>query len=79
VDETARNRIRQVLDDEIRPKLQGDGGDVEVVEIGDDGVVKVRLTGGCGSCPLAGLTMTMVVERILKENVPEVVRVDPVE
>jgi Fe-S cluster biogenesis protein NfuA len=55
----------------IRPALQADGGDVELVDI-TDGVVKVRLTGACGTCPMSTMTLKAGVERILKEEVPEV-------
>ena len=55
----------------IRPSLQADGGDVELIGV-EDGVVKVRLTGACGSCPMATMTLHDGVERILKEKVPEV-------
>jgi Fe-S cluster biogenesis protein NfuA len=55
----------------IRPALQSDGGDIELVEL-KGGVVKVRLTGGCAGCPMAAMTLKQGVERILKEQVPEV-------
>ncbi len=67
-----KEKIEKVIDEQIRPGLQMDGGDIELVDVGDDGVVKVRLTGACGGCPMSQLTMTMGVERILKENIPEV-------
>jgi len=56
---------------QVRPALQADGGDVELVGV-DDGVVSVRLTGACGSCPMSTMTLKMGIERILKERVPEV-------
>jgi len=56
----------------IRPQLQMDGGDVELVGIEKDGVVKVRLKGACGGCPMSQLTLKMGIERILKKEVPEV-------
>ena len=56
----------------IRPQLQMDGGDVELVGIENDGVVKVRLKGACGSCPMSQMTLKMGIERILKKEVPEV-------
>ena len=56
----------------IRPHLQMDGGDIELVEVTKDGVVKVRLTGACGSCPMAEITMKAGVEKILKQEVPEI-------
>lgn len=55
----------------IRPHLQADGGDVELVEV-NDGVVKVRLKGACGSCPMSLMTLQMGVGRVLKEEVPGV-------
>jgi Fe-S cluster biogenesis protein NfuA len=55
----------------IRPTLQADGGDVELVDV-TDGVVKVRLTGACGTCPMSTMTLKAGVERIVKEEVPEV-------
>ncbi|ACX52027.1 nitrogen-fixing NifU domain protein [Ammonifex degensii KC4] len=56
---------------QIRPHLQRDGGDVELVAV-EDGVVKVRLKGACGGCPMAMVTLKQGIERILKEAVPEV-------
>ncbi|MCX6566265.1 MAG: NifU family protein [Candidatus Aminicenantes bacterium] len=56
----------------IRPQLQMDGGDVELVGIEGDGVVKVRLKGACGGCPMSQMTLKMGIERILKKEVPEV-------
>ena len=55
----------------IRPALQADGGDVELVEV-KDGVVSVRLTGACGGCPMATMTLKNGIERIIREEVPEV-------
>jgi len=55
----------------IRPGLQADGGDVEFVSF-EDGVVKVRLTGACGGCPMSQMTLKMGIERQLKKDVPEV-------
>jgi Fe-S cluster biogenesis protein NfuA len=62
----------------VRPALQRDGGDVELVEVSDDGVVKVRLTGACHGCPMAHMTLQMGIERVLKEAVPEVKTVEAV-
>jgi Fe-S cluster biogenesis protein NfuA len=56
----------------IKPSLQADGGDVELIEAGEDGIVKVKLTGACGSCPMSQMTLKMGIERILKEEIPEV-------
>ena len=61
----------------IRPALQADGGNIELVDV-VDGVVKVRLTGSCGSCPMSQMTLKMGVERALKQQVPEVKSVENV-
>ena len=55
----------------IKPALQADGGDVELVDV-EDGVVKVKLTGACASCPVATMTLKQGIERVLKEEIPEV-------
>jgi len=55
----------------VRPNLQADGGDVELVDV-QDGIVKVRLSGACGGCPMASMTLKNGIERMLKEEVPEV-------
>lgn len=60
---------------EIKPSLQADGGNVELVEVNDAGVVKVRLTGACGSCPMATQTLKQYVEKTLKQKVPGVTEV----
>lgn len=70
-------RVQEVLD-QIRPALQADGGDVELVEVTDEGVVKVALQGACRGCPMSQLTLSNGVERVLKEQIPEVLRVEPV-
>lgn len=70
-------RVEAALD-KIRPALQADGGDVELVEVTDEGVVKVRLVGACRGCPMSQITLANGVERVLKEEIPEVVRVEPV-
>ncbi|MDO8964832.1 MAG: NifU family protein [Coriobacteriia bacterium] len=67
----------QVVLDKIRPALQADGGDVELVDV-EEGVVKVRLTGACRGCPMSQLTLSNGVERVLKEHLPEVERVEAV-
>ena len=66
-----RAKVEEVLG-QVRPMLQADGGDVELVEVSEDGVVSVRLTGACGSCPMSTMTLKMGIERALKERVPEV-------
>jgi len=72
-----KESVQEALD-LIRPALQADGGDVELVDVTDDGVVKVALQGACRGCPMSQLTLANGVERVLKEQLPEVVRVEPV-
>jgi Fe-S cluster biogenesis protein NfuA len=72
-----KERVEEALK-KIRPALQADGGDVELVEVKDDGTVQVRLTGACGGCPMSQMTLKMGIERILKKEVPEVVSVESV-
>ncbi len=64
--------------EEIKPFLQRDGGDIEFVELTPENIVKVRLKGACHGCPGAQLTLKSIVERIVKEAVPEVVGVESV-
>ena len=70
-----RERVEAVLD-RIRPAIQADGGNVELVEISPDNVVKVRLTGASVGCPMSQLTLKACIERILKQEVNEVVAVE---
>lgn len=65
-----KDKIEEALK-KIRPSLQADGGDVEFVAY-EDGVVKVRLKGACGGCPMSQMTLKMGIERILKKEIPEV-------
>lgn len=69
-----REKVEAVLE-KIRPNLQADGGDVELIDVAD-GVVKLKLTGACGTCPMATMTLKMGVERILKEQIPEIKKVE---
>lgn len=71
-----KEKVEELID-KIRPNLQADGGDIELVSI-DDGVVKVRLTGACGHCPMSQMTLKLGVEAFLKENMPEVKSVESV-
>ena len=64
-------KVREALE-KVRPSLQRDGGDVELVEVTEDGIVKVRLQGACAGCPMAQMTLQMGIEQTLKEMVPEV-------
>lgn len=70
-----RSQIEAALE-KIRPSLQQDGGDIELVGVSEDGVVTVRLTGACGGCPMSQMTLRHGVERLLKEHVPDVSRVE---
>ncbi len=65
-----REKVEAALE-KIRPSLVMDGGDVELVEI-NDGTVKVKLTGACGCCPMSTMTLKMGIERILKEEIPDI-------
>jgi Fe-S cluster biogenesis protein NfuA len=73
-----RERIEKVLDEEVRPMLAMHGGSVELVDVTEEGVVKVRLTGGCAGCPGAQMTLTGVIEQSIKMKVPEIKRVEAV-
>lgn len=64
-------RVKLAIQD-VRPSLQADGGDIELVSVSEDGIVKVRLTGACGSCPYSVMTLKQGVEAYLKKTVPEV-------
>jgi Fe-S cluster biogenesis protein NfuA len=69
-------KVQAVLD-QVRPMLQRDGGDVELVEV-VDGIVKVRLQGACGSCPMSTMTLKMGIEKAIKEQIPEIIEVQQV-
>ncbi|TYO98288.1 Fe-S cluster biogenesis protein NfuA [Geothermobacter ehrlichii] len=64
-------QVEEVLN-QVRPALQADGGDVELIDVTEDGVVSVKLTGACGSCPMSTMTLKMGIERTLKEKIPGV-------
>jgi Fe-S cluster biogenesis protein NfuA len=66
-----REKVESVLG-RIRPALQNDGGDVELVDVTDDGIVKVKLKGACAGCPMSQMTLRNGIERILKQEIPEV-------
>ena len=73
-----KQKVQEILNT-IRPALQADGGDVELVDVTDDGVVKVRLTGACGSCPMSTMTLKMGIERTLQQHIPEIKEVEQVD
>lgn len=72
-----KEKVENALD-KIRPSLQADGGDVELIDVDDEGVVKVRLQGACAGCPMSTMTLKMGIEKILKRNVPEIIRVESI-
>ena len=69
-----REQVEEVLK-VVRPQLQADGGDIELVEVAEDGTVSVRLLGTCQGCPMSQMTLAWGVERVLKERIPGVTRV----
>jgi len=73
-----QERVARIIE-RIRPAVQSDGGDVELVEVRPDGVVRLRLHGACVGCPSSQLTLTVGIERNLREYVPEVTRVEAVD
>jgi len=72
---TLRERVEAALQ-KVRPSLQADGGDVQLVDVDDEGLVKVKLMGACGGCPMSQMTLKMGIEKILMQNVPEVKSVE---
>jgi len=68
----------QAAIDKIRPMLKADGGDVELIDVSDDGVVKVRLQGACSGCPMSQMTLKNGIERVIKQEVPQVKTVESV-
>ncbi|MBN1307249.1 MAG: NifU family protein [Chitinispirillaceae bacterium] len=72
-----KEKVQEVID-EIRPVLQADGGDIDLIDVTADGLVKVKLRGACHGCPGAAMTLKMGVERILKERIPEVTGIENV-
>jgi Fe-S cluster biogenesis protein NfuA len=72
-----KDRVEKVLE-KIRPSLQADGGDMELIDVSEDGIVKVKLTGACRGCPMSQMTLKMGIEKALKQAVPEVKEVQSV-
>ena len=72
-----KEQVQEVIN-EIRPNLQADGGDIDLIDVTDDGIVKVKLRGACSGCPGAAMTLKMGVERILKERIPQVTGIENV-
>jgi len=77
MEEIVKIEVQQALE-EIRPMLQADGGDVELVEVTEDGIVRVRLQGACKGCPMSQMTIKNGIERLLKEKVDGVTEVESV-
>ncbi|KUG25792.1 nitrogen-fixing nifu, c-terminal [hydrocarbon metagenome] len=77
MDKTLHNRVQNALET-IRPYLKADGGDVELVQITDEGIVEVKLTGACTNCPMSSMTLRAGVERALIREVPGIRRVEAV-
>jgi Fe-S cluster biogenesis protein NfuA len=72
-----REKIEEALN-RVRPSLQADGGDIELIDVSDNGVVKVKLTGACSGCPMSTMTLKMGVEKILKQHIPEIKKVESI-
>jgi Fe-S cluster biogenesis protein NfuA len=72
-----RERVEEVLN-KVRPMLQADGGDVELVDITDSGIVQVRLTGACNGCPMSQMTLRNGIERVILKEIAEVKGVEAV-
>ena len=71
-----REKVQKALE-EIRPSLQADGGDVELVDV-ENSIVKVRLTGACAACPMSGMTLKQGVETYIRDAIPEITAVEAV-
>ena len=72
-----KEKVEKVLD-KVRPSLQADGGDVKLIDVTEDGIVKVKLQGACAGCPMSQMTLKMGIEKQLKEAIPEVKEVKSV-
>ena len=72
-----KDKVEDALN-KVRPSLQADGGDVELIDVDEDGVVKVRLQGSCAGCPMSQMTLKMGIEKVLKQDIPEISRVDSI-
>ena len=76
MDETLKEKVQKAIA-EIRPNLQADGGDIELVNV-EDGIVKVRLKGACAGCPMSAMTVQWGVENFLRKKIPEVSKVEAI-
>ena len=71
-----QEKVEELIE-KIRPSLQADGGDVELISV-EDGVVKVKLTGACGTCPMSQMTLKMGIEAAIRKDLPEIKSVEAV-
>lgn len=74
---TLKEKVESALQN-VRPSLQADGGDVQLIDVDEDGVVKVRLMGACQGCAMSQMTLKMGIEKVLKQSIPEVKSVESV-
>jgi Fe-S cluster biogenesis protein NfuA len=72
-----KEKVEEVLE-KVRPMLQRDGGDVELIDVQEDGIVKVRLTGACSGCPMSTMTLKNAIEETIKKEIPEIKAVEQV-
>jgi Fe-S cluster biogenesis protein NfuA len=77
MEETVKDKVEKALE-EMRPQLQADGGDIELVEV-ENGIVKVKLKGACAGCPMSTMTLQWGVENFLKKKIPGIVKVEAVQ
>jgi len=77
VEETVKDKVEKALE-ELRPQLQADGGDIELVEV-EKGIVKVKMKGACAGCPMSTMTLQWGVENFLKKKIPGIVKVEAVQ
>jgi Fe-S cluster biogenesis protein NfuA len=77
VEETVKHKVEKALK-ELRPQLQADGGDIELVEV-EKGIVKVKMKGACAGCPMSTMTLQWGVENFLKKKIPGIVKVEAVQ
>jgi len=75
--ETVKDKVEKALE-ELRPQLQADGGDIELVKV-EKGIVKVKMKGACAGCPMSTMTLQLGVENFLKKKIPGIVRVEAVQ
>ncbi|RLI71739.1 NifU family protein [Archaeoglobales archaeon] len=74
-----KEKVEEIVEKEIRPALMADGGGIAVMDVDEkNGIVKVQLLGACGGCPMSTITLTMFVERHLRNKIPEIKKVIPV-